>query len=584
MAEVLDEKKFAIIFIKRDGENHERMMQEISKLAVPEGCYADVIVIEDAGNLAEAYNFAMQQSDAKYKLYFKRDIVSLSSNLLELVENLFLQALSAGILGLWGSELPMDGNYIKSRNQYGACLHQDENGEIQCSSAQDPLFYQEVKALDGAFLATCVDVPWDEQIGDDFLALAQCCRMARSGYSAIVPMQGWGQGKGWMVFSTPNDYMNSGGAQSKDERKFHAERQNFLKIYRKDVLPLVSILIPTYNQPEFFRQALESALAQDYGNIEIVVGDDSTDDRTKELIQPYLREHPEIRYYHHGGPLGGLGKLNANFVLEQSRGEYVNYLLHDDLFYPGKIRRMMECYIQDLNGEIGFVTSMRHEIDTEGHIRGIYNIWYPNREQVEFSGYDVGRKLLLGGYNFIGETTTVLLPKKLLFVPELGTYRNGCYFGMEDSSMGDVSTWLELGRHGKRCVCFQEGLSAFRVYPGQNSHEPSIRVKVYTEWMKLLVLSWLQGVYIRSEEECLQLCWRYCDFMKRELMPQLEETDDTLKEQREICRALIRAREAGENQKMFHLIVEDILVHAICPEHVMALCTKDTDTGLWRKK
>ncbi|MEH7221468.1 glycosyltransferase family 2 protein, partial [Bacillus toyonensis] len=40
--------------------------------------------------------------------------------------------------------------------------------------------------------------------------------------------------------------------------------------------PLVSILIPTYNRPHYFQLALDSALAQTYPNIEIIIGDDST--------------------------------------------------------------------------------------------------------------------------------------------------------------------------------------------------------------------------------------------------------------------------------------------------------------------
>ena len=57
-------------------------------------------------------------------------------------------------------------------------------------------------------------------------------------------------------------------------------------------LPLVSILIPTYNRPHYFKIALESALAQTYSNIEIIVGDDSTNNETEKLIyRHYLHKH-----------------------------------------------------------------------------------------------------------------------------------------------------------------------------------------------------------------------------------------------------------------------------------------------------
>jgi glycosyltransferase involved in cell wall biosynthesis len=52
--------------------------------------------------------------------------------------------------------------------------------------------------------------------------------------------------------------------------------------------PLVSILIPTHNRPEYFEIALKSALAQSYENFEVVVSDNSSDDLTARRIEPYL--------------------------------------------------------------------------------------------------------------------------------------------------------------------------------------------------------------------------------------------------------------------------------------------------------
>ena len=61
--------------------------------------------------------------------------------------------------------------------------------------------------------------------------------------------------------------------------------------------PLVSILIPTYNRPHYFKIALESALAQTYSNIEIIVGDDSTNNETEKLIyRDYLHKYKHITY------------------------------------------------------------------------------------------------------------------------------------------------------------------------------------------------------------------------------------------------------------------------------------------------
>ena len=84
--------------------------------------------------------------------------------------------------------------------------------------------------------------------------------------------------------------------------------------------PLVSILIPTYNRPHYFKIALESALAQTYPNIEIIVGDDSTNDETEILMRKhYLPSHKNITYIRNASTLGQFH--NALMLLKHSNGE-----------------------------------------------------------------------------------------------------------------------------------------------------------------------------------------------------------------------------------------------------------------------
>ena len=77
----------------------------------------------------------------------------------------------------------------------------------------------------------------------------------------------------------------------------------FILIYAKDdfkimkeQMPLVSILIPTYNRPDYFKIAFESALNQTYSNIEIIVCDNSTNEKTNEYIKPFL-SNKRVKYY-----------------------------------------------------------------------------------------------------------------------------------------------------------------------------------------------------------------------------------------------------------------------------------------------
>ncbi|PDY46359.1 glycosyl transferase family 2, partial [Bacillus cereus] len=84
--------------------------------------------------------------------------------------------------------------------------------------------------------------------------------------------------------------------------------------------------MPTYNRPHYFKIALESALAQTYPNIEVIVGDDSTNDETEKLMnEKYLPNHSHITYIRNSTTLGQFH--NDLMLLEQSSGEYINFLM-----------------------------------------------------------------------------------------------------------------------------------------------------------------------------------------------------------------------------------------------------------------
>jgi glycosyltransferase involved in cell wall biosynthesis len=90
--------------------------------------------------------------------------------------------------------------------------------------------------------------------------------------------------------------------------------------------PLVTIAIPTYNRAEsYFPVAFRSALSQTYSNLDIVVSDNCSSDRTQAMVRDI--KDPRVRYFRHDPGIGQ--KNNYNFCFEQATGSYV-LLLHDD--------------------------------------------------------------------------------------------------------------------------------------------------------------------------------------------------------------------------------------------------------------
>ena len=100
-------------------------------------------------------------------------------------------------------------------------------------------------------------------------------------------------------------------------------------------------MIPTYNRPEYFELTLRSALAQTYPNIEILVCDNSTDERTAELMQAkgYVQD-PRVHYQRNRAAK----TKEENFAPFETmaKGKYLQWLMDDDIFALDKIEKMME--------------------------------------------------------------------------------------------------------------------------------------------------------------------------------------------------------------------------------------------------
>ena len=101
--------------------------------------------------------------------------------------------------------------------------------------------------------------------------------------------------------------------------------------------PLVSIIIPVYNGSNYVKEAIDSALAQTYKNIEIiVVNDGSNDDGATEKIA--LSFGDKIRYFYKAN--GGISSA-LNYGIEKMQGEYFSWLSHDDKYTETKIEKQI---------------------------------------------------------------------------------------------------------------------------------------------------------------------------------------------------------------------------------------------------
>lgn len=103
---------------------------------------------------------------------------------------------------------------------------------------------------------------------------------------------------------------------------------------------LVSIVIPVYNRERLVRDAIESALAQTYRNIEIVVIDNHSTDDTHAVMQEYTQRNARVRCFQNDRNIGPV--RNWLRGVELSTGEYTKILFSDDTLEPQAIQRYMD--------------------------------------------------------------------------------------------------------------------------------------------------------------------------------------------------------------------------------------------------
>jgi glycosyltransferase involved in cell wall biosynthesis len=229
--------------------------------------------------------------------------------------------------------------------------------------------------------------------------------------------------------------------------------------------PPVTIAIPAYN-PRFFAAALDSALAQTYANIEIVIRDDSRDDAIESIVRS-RRPRVPLRYARNPSRLG----VRANYVecFEQARGAFVKFLCDDDVLAPGCVARLLEAFrsVPDLS----LATSRRHRIDASTAFLPDQPATMPivDADKV-ISGVSLANAMLMVGLNMIGEPSTVLFRKADLEDQRPAFFN---FDGAHGHGVIDMMMWTSLLLKGD-AVYLLEPQSAFRIHPGQRQHDPAL--------------------------------------------------------------------------------------------------------------
>lgn len=244
----------------------------------------------------------------------------------------------------------------------------------------------------------------------------------------------------------------------------------------RERLPLVSILIPAYNLPDIFQHTMRSAAIQDYPNLEILVIDNSTNEDTACLMERY-RDDPRVRYIRNKEAKS----KEENFARfeKEAQGEYLQWLMQDDILLPGKISKMANVLLTQ--PQVSLVTSQRAFIDGRGKV--LEDLAAPDfsieGDSASFSGHSAARAMLLHLQNIIGEPSAVLFRRQDL---SHHYWHADCRGYL---AISDVVMWLELLSQGELFV-FREPLSCYRRHGAQEGQSPDVLLLSRLEWMRLI--------------------------------------------------------------------------------------------------
>ena len=136
--------------------------------------------------------------------------------------------------------------------------------------------------------------------------------------------------------------------------------------------PLVSIGIPTYNRADsYLKEAVQSALNQNYAEIEIIISDNCSSDNTEEVVKGF--KDKRIRYFRQEKNIGA--NNNFNFCLSQAKGDYFLLLQDDDLIDEDFVETCLNAAA--FRTDYGLIRTGTRIIDARGEILKLA----PNRSE-----------------------------------------------------------------------------------------------------------------------------------------------------------------------------------------------------------
>ena len=202
--------------------------------------------------------------------------------------------------------------------------------------------------------------------------------------------------------------------------------------------PRVSLVIPAYHAQDYVSRSIDTALAQSFPDLQIIVVDDGSTDRTGEILDWYEEKYPNVIAIHqeNAGPAAA-----RNTGINRADGEYIAFMDNDDMIHPDMVAKLYQS--AEKNGCDIAVTSI-YQINKNGCYEGL--VRYPLEQDIAISTYDFFQMHFTTGHMFV-----VLLWNKLYRTSIVKEH-------LIPNMIGDDDAWTPYILSYADKICYLDGL------------------------------------------------------------------------------------------------------------------------------
>lgn len=247
-------------------------------------------------------------------------------------------------------------------------------------------------------------------------------------------------------------------------------------------MPKVSVVLPTYNGEKYIKQSIDSVLNQTFSNLELIIVNDCSTDRTLEIINEYAQKDSRVRIMNNTVNLKLPTSLNIGFAA--ATGEYLTWTSDDNLYLPDALEKMYEK-LQSTE-DIYMVCANMDYIDDQGIITG------------KAKGYEAN------AFYYTNNIGACFMYKRVVY-EAIGDYNPNLFL------VEDYDYWLRIRKKYHEIVHMNETLYLYRW------HNDSLTIRKQKQvYDQLLVLRKLHIDYLleQMKQSPALICHIYYEFLE----------------------------------------------------------------------